>query len=52
MGKLNTIEVGYEMSRQPMGQYTSDKMSVRATITFEENENPDLMAEIKNVSGL
>jgi hypothetical protein len=51
MAKLSTITVSYEMIRQPSGQYTSDKMGVSATITYEENEKPDLLTEIKIYSG-
>ena len=51
VGKLTSIQVTYEMSRQPMGQYTSDKMGITATIIFEADEKPDMMNEIKAISG-
>ena len=51
MGKLTSIQVTYEMSRQPCGQYTSDKMGVTATVVFEADERPDMMQEIKEISG-
>ena len=51
MAKLASITVCYEMGRQPAGQYTSDKMSVSATVIYEQGETPDLIEETKTISG-
>jgi len=51
MAKISSLEIAYEMARQPMGQYTSDKMSVRCLVTYEPDEKPDMVEEIKLHSG-
>jgi len=51
MAKVSSLEIAYEMARQPMGQYTSDKMSVRCLVTYEPDETPDMVEEIKLHSG-
>jgi hypothetical protein len=51
MAKLSSVEVFYRMSSQPRGAYTGDEMSIRATITYEPDEKPNLLEEVRELSG-
>lgn len=46
MAKVNQIEVSYEASRKPAGDYTSDKASVRWTILVEGDEKASELTEV------
>lgn len=51
MPKVSQIEISYGMTSQPRGSYTSDEMSVRCLISYENDEQVDMLKEIKEHSG-
>jgi hypothetical protein len=48
--KLTSLTLSYRQSRQPLGQYTADEISIQATVTFTDDENPNLLTTLRDIT--